>query len=208
MPQHSHSSALIIFSHDCQPKQQTSFLPTLRSSAADELDTPSTERTPLGIAAPGSMLNSIVNAVYYSWWATIISWPLKIMTSVLTIITLVIFYIYTVKMGLCAFAAAAQMITEDRVCDVYVKGQRFSENRVAELIIHPFSFVLPISGCMYLFIALVGLTVVTKLITPGADVNMARTTDGCTPLYSAASKVRTAIVSKLLQHGADKSIRG
>ena len=49
---------------------------------------------------------------------------------------------------------------------------------------------------------------VTKLIAAGADVNKARTTDGSTPLYIAAQNGHTAIVSKLLQHGADKSIRG
>ena len=49
---------------------------------------------------------------------------------------------------------------------------------------------------------------VTKLIAAGADVNKATTDDGCTPLYIAAQNGHTAIVSKLLQHGADKSIRG
>jgi ankyrin repeat protein len=48
----------------------------------------------------------------------------------------------------------------------------------------------------------------TKLIAASADVNKARTSDGCTPLYFAANNGHTAIVSKLLQHGADKSIRG
>jgi ankyrin repeat protein len=49
---------------------------------------------------------------------------------------------------------------------------------------------------------------VTKLIAAGADVDKAQTTTGCTPLWQAAQNGHTAIVSKLLQHGADKSIRG
>jgi len=52
------------------------------------------------------------------------------------------------------------------------------------------------------------LAAVTMLIAAGADVNMAETGHGMTPLYYAANKGYTAIVSKLLQHGADKSIRG
>ena len=47
-----------------------------------------------------------------------------------------------------------------------------------------------------------------KLIAAGADVNKARTTDDSTPLWQAAQNGHTAVVSKLLQHGADKSIRG
>jgi ankyrin repeat protein len=39
-------------------------------------------------------------------------------------------------------------------------------------------------------------------------VDKAKTTAGCTPLYIAAQNGHAAIVSKLLQHGADKSIRG
>jgi ankyrin repeat protein len=51
------------------------------------------------------------------------------------------------------------------------------------------------------------LTVVTKLIEAGANVNTA-SRRGSTPLCIAAVYGRTAVVSKLLQHGADKSIRG
>ena len=47
-----------------------------------------------------------------------------------------------------------------------------------------------------------------KLIAAGADVDKATTTSGSTPLYMAAQEGHTAIVSKLLQHGTDKSIRG
>ena len=49
---------------------------------------------------------------------------------------------------------------------------------------------------------------VTKLIAAGALVNKAETGHGMTPLYIAAQEGHTSIVSKLLQHGADKSIRG
>jgi len=35
-----------------------------------------------------------------------------------------------------------------------------------------------------------------------------RTDDGSTPLWGPAQNGHTAVVSKLLQHGADKSIRG
>ena len=49
---------------------------------------------------------------------------------------------------------------------------------------------------------------VEKLIAAGALVDKARTDHGMTPLYIAAQNGHTAIVSKLLQHGADKSIRG
>ena len=69
-----------------------------------------------------------------------------------------------------------------------------------------------LSLCSYnpLYIAAANgyLTVVTKLIAAGADVNKAETTDGSTPLLIAGYYGHTAIVSKLLQHGADKSIRG
>ena len=50
--------------------------------------------------------------------------------------------------------------------------------------------------------------VVNKLIAAGAAVNAARTDDGSTPLWGPAQNGHTAVVSKLLQHGADKSIRG
>jgi hypothetical protein len=57
---------------------------------------------------------------------------------------------------------------------------------------------------------------IDALLWSGADVDLAKAsdgatplfTDGCTPLYVAAQNGHTAIVSKLLQHGADKSIRG
>jgi ankyrin repeat protein len=49
---------------------------------------------------------------------------------------------------------------------------------------------------------------VEKLIAAGADVDKAKTTTGCTPLFIAPQNGHTAVVSKLLQHGADKSIRG
>ena len=51
------------------------------------------------------------------------------------------------------------------------------------------------------------LDVVTTLIAKGADVNKVNT-NGSTPLYRAAVKGHKVIVSKLLEHGADKSIRG
>ena len=49
--------------------------------------------------------------------------------------------------------------------------------------------------------------VVEKLIAAGADVDKAETNDGCTPLWIAAQDGHPAIVSKLLQHGANKAIR-
>ena len=68
------------------------------------------------------------------------------------------------------------------------------------------------SGATPLFMAAgsFDLTVVTYLIAAGADVNKGLTNAGwgCTPLYIAAQEGCTAIVSKLLEHGADKSIRG
>jgi ankyrin repeat protein len=50
--------------------------------------------------------------------------------------------------------------------------------------------------------------IVQKLIASGAAVNAMRTDDGTTPLYMAAAFGHTATVAKLLQHDADKSIRG
>ena len=122
--------------------------------------TEATPLTTLAYLAPGNLVNRTIDAVYKNWCARAIGWPLKITSAVVLMIKLAMISMDQLKMGLCAFAKAAEMTTEDRVCDVYVKGQRFSENRVAELIIHPFSFVLPISGCMYFYVFLLGFTIV------------------------------------------------
>ena len=50
--------------------------------------------------------------------------------------------------------------------------------------------------------------VVHKLIAGAVDVNQAETDHNMTPLYKAAEKGHTGIVATLLQHGADKTIRG
>ena len=49
---------------------------------------------------------------------------------------------------------------------------------------------------------------VQTLIAAGADVNQATTEEGNTPLHVATHQGHTEIVAMLLQHGADKSIRG
>ena len=47
------------------------------------------------------------------------------------------------------------------------------------------------------------LTVVTKLIAAGADVDKATTDDGSTPLYIAAQSGHLTVVMKLIAAGAD-----